>query len=122
MRVLVVEDNRDGAQSMVTLLHRFGHDARAAFDGPAAVEEALRELPDVVLLDIGLPKMDGFEVARRLRVLPAAKRPFLIAVTGYGTEADRLRFEQAGIDMHLLKPVDINELAALLKRMECVAR
>jgi two-component system, chemotaxis family, CheB/CheR fusion protein len=122
MRVLVVEDNRDGAQSMVTLLRRFGHDARAAFDGPSALAEALREPPEVVLLDIGLPKMNGFEVARRLREIPATNRLLLIAVTGYGTEADRLQSEQAGIDMHLLKPVDLRELAALLKRFECVSR
>jgi CheY-like chemotaxis protein len=116
LRVLVVEDNPDGAETLAAFLRLIGHAARVAPDGPAGLAMAQAEAPDAVLLDIGLPRIDGFEVARRLRSLGLPRRPLLIAVTGYGTEEDRRRGREAGIDLHLLKPADPEELAEALER------
>lgn len=111
-RVLVVDDNADAAQSLSLLLDVLGFETRCALDGPRAIREAGAFGPDVVLLDIGMPGMDGYEVARALRpVHPAAR---LIALTGYGRDDDRLRSREAGFDDHLLKPVDIEQLQKLL--------
>ncbi len=117
LRVLVVEDNPDGAESMRLLLKLYGHRAETAGDGTAALATAARFNPDVVLLDIGLPGMDGYEVARRLKETPDGKPPpLLVAVTGYGGDGDRALSEQAGIHLHLVKPVNPDELQALLAR------
>jgi CheY-like chemotaxis protein len=118
MRVLVVEDDEDGARSLATLLRLHGYDPHVALDGAAALREAGRGQPDVVLLDIGLPGMDGYEVARRVREEAHGREPFIIAITGYGVEDDRSRSAAAGIDLHLLKPVDFVGLDRLLKRFE----
>jgi PAS domain S-box-containing protein len=114
LRVLVVDDNRDAAVSLAMLLRLWGHEARTAHDGPSALKAALSYRPEVVLLDIGLPGPDGYEVARRLRAVlsPAAVR--LVAVTGYGQEEDRRRSREAGFDAHLVKPAALDELYALL--------
>ena len=109
-RVLVVDDNRDSADSMAILLRAMGHEVEKAYDGPAALELAARQRPEVVLLDIGLPGMDGYEVARALRSAPGGADLTLIAVTGYGQEEDRVRSLEAGFDRHLVKPVEPKEL------------
>jgi two-component system OmpR family response regulator len=114
LRVLVVEDHADTADSLALLLTLFGHEVRVARDGPTALEMARAFPPDVVLLDIGLPGIDGWQVAERLRQQSGQKRPLLIAVTGYGQDADHRRSQEAGIDLHLLKPVDPDQLRRLL--------
>jgi PAS domain S-box-containing protein len=113
-RILVVDDNVDGAESLATLLELYGHEVRTALDGPAALAVADEFRPDVVLLDIGLPGMDGYEVARQLRAREAFRAARLIAMTGWGQDADRERSRQAGFDLHLVKPVDPAELRRVL--------
>jgi CheY-like chemotaxis protein len=104
-RILVVDDNVDAAESLAVLLRIQGHDVRTAIDGPAALHVAEAFRPEVVLLDIGLPKMDDYEVARRLREQAGMGNTLLVALTGYGQE-DRRRAEEAGFDAHLVKPAD----------------
>jgi two-component system, OmpR family, response regulator len=113
-RVLVVDDNDDSAASMAMLLQIYGHDARVANDGERCLEVAREFAPHAVVLDIGLPGMDGYEVARRLRELPQTREALLIALTGYGHAEDRRRALEAGFNHHLVKPVDPNDLAALI--------
>lgn len=113
-RVLVVDDNVDSADSIAMLLQMSGHEVRVSYSGPDAVETAVEYRPDIVLLDIGLPGIDGYEVARRLRKRPELREVKLIAVTGYGQEADRLQSQEAGFDYHLVKPVDAQKLQDLL--------
>jgi CheY-like chemotaxis protein len=114
-RVLVVDGHADFRDSMVALLEMQGFDVCAAPDGPDAIEQALRFRPDVVLLDLGLPSMTGHEVARTLRKLPTTADVFIAAVTGYGTLADREQAAAAGIDLHLVKPVGLDELLPALR-------
>jgi signal transduction histidine kinase/CheY-like chemotaxis protein len=116
-RILIVDDNVDSAESLAMLLGMTGHDARTAHDGPAALETALAFRPRVVLLDIGLPRMDGYEVARRLRQDPAHAGMTVIAMTGYGQEEDRRRSKEAGFDRHLVKPIDFDALLDELKEL-----
>jgi two-component system OmpR family response regulator len=118
LRVLVVEDDEDTAVSLAMLLRLYGHDVDVVRDGPSAVRALQASPPEVIFLDIGLPKMDGWEVARQIHEQAAIKRPFLVAVSGYGTEADRCRSKDAGIDLHLVKPVDPVELLKLLRRCQ----
>jgi CheY-like chemotaxis protein len=113
-RVLVVEDNRDGADSLKALLEALGHEAAVAYTGPEGVEAARREPPDVVVCDIGLPGMDGFAVARALRGCPQTATVRLIALTGYGQDGDREKALAAGFDDHLVKPADPATLLRLL--------
>jgi CheY-like chemotaxis protein len=117
-RVLVVEDNEDSAVAMARLLRLFGHEVEVAADGLSGLQAVQLSQPDVVLLDIGLPKMDGWQVAKHIREQGKGKKPFLIAMTGYSTQADRLRSVEAGIDVHLVKPVDPEELKNLLSRCD----
>jgi PAS domain S-box-containing protein len=112
--VLVVDDNADAAASLAVLLRLEGHDARVAHSGPSALEMVERSLPDVVFLDIGMPGMDGYEVARRLRAQHGAAGLKLVALTGWGQEHDRQRARDAGFDHHLTKPVAPNDLQPLL--------
>jgi two-component system CheB/CheR fusion protein len=114
--VLIVEDNADAAQSTRMLIEMDRHDVHVARDGIAALEVAAAVEPDVILLDIGLPGLSGYEVAERLRGRKARKRLLLVAVTGYATEADRERSAAAGIDLHLSKPVEPGLLLGLLRR------
>lgn len=114
LRVLVVDDNRDAAEAIVEIAELWGYKARVAFDGPSALELTREFRPDVALLDIGMPGMDGYEVARRLREMPDLNGIHLIAVTGYGQEEDRRRSREAGFSQHLTKPVDPAELAHAL--------
>lgn len=113
-RVLVVEDNLDVAESMALLMRMSSHDVRVAHSGPAGLEAAAEYRPDVVLLDIGLPGLDGYEVARRLRQHPELQGVKLIAMTGYGRESDLQRSQEAGFDHHLVKPVSPLRLLELL--------
>ncbi len=113
MRVLVVDDNVDAAQMLHTLLEHLGHELAMAHDGERALELAREFRPDVALLDIGLPVIDGYEVARRLRQ-EIGNKIRLVAVTGYGQESDRKRTREAGFDRHLVKPIAFDELATLL--------
>jgi CheY-like chemotaxis protein len=113
-RAFVVDDNADAAATLAALLRRDGHEVHTFNDGCSALESAATIAPDVVLLDIGMPEMDGLEVARRLREMPAMAAALLIAVTGWGQEADRRQTQQAGFDHHLVKPVDAGALRELL--------
>ena len=115
LRVLVIEDNRDGARALGLLLRLWGHAVRIAHDGAAGLKTADDFQPQVVLSDIGLPGLDGWGVARALRRDPATAGARLIAVTGYGTEADRQRSREAGFDHHLTKPCDPCYLGRLLE-------
>lgn len=117
LTVLVVEDNDDTAQSTAELLALCGYDVRVARCGPDALAAAAAGTPDVVLLDIGLPGMSGWEVAERLRRQARGEQPVVIALTGYGTAADRHRSADAGVDLHLVKPVDPCALTDLLARV-----
>ena len=114
VRVLLVEDDLDAAEGMTMLLESLGHEVRAVHDGIAALDEAARRPPDVVLIDIGLPKLDGYEVAGKMRLVPGMHRAVLVALTGYGTSEDIERALVAGFQHHLTKPVDLERLDALL--------
>lgn len=113
-RVLVVDDNRDAAESLAILLRSFGSETCVAFDGPSALRALSEFRPDAVLLDIGMPGMDGHEVARRIRARPEFSHVLLVALTGWGQEEDRRRSRLAGFDHHLNKPADMNALVAVL--------
>jgi len=116
-RVLVVDDNRDATDSMAMLLGVWGHETRSAHDGPVALGIAAEFQPEVVILDIGLPGMDGYEVARRIHEIPALRNVVLVAMTGYGQEEDRIRSRAAGFARHLLKPADLGTLKSLLESL-----
>jgi CheY-like chemotaxis protein len=115
-RILVVDDNVDAATSLEALLRMLGHEVRQAHDGIAAVDVARAFEPEVIFMDIGMPRLNGLEAARRIRELPLATRPSIVALTGWGQAADRKRSEQAGIDEHLVKPVELTALHHLLDR------
>jgi CheY-like chemotaxis protein len=114
LRVLVVDDNRDAAESLAMLLQTTGADVHIAHDGPTALAQFELREPHIVLLDIGMPDMDGYEVARRLREIPNPQRVAIVALTGWGQDQDRQRVRAAGFDHHLVKPVDLVSLQALL--------
>src|SRR5262249_9134790 len=116
-RVLVVDDNADAAHSLAAVLRHWGHDVRVCHDGPSALAAAGAQVPDVVLRDVGLPVMDGYELARRLRAGPATAGAVLVALTGYGRDEDRQRTHAAGCDFHLVKPVDPDEVRQLLAQV-----
>ena len=113
-RVLLIEDNVDTRETLRRVLELDGHEVREAADGPEGIEVALASRPEVVIVDIGLPGLDGFEVARRLRAA-LGKAPLLIALTGYGQPEDRRLSRDAGFDVHLVKPVSPEQLAAALE-------
>jgi CheY-like chemotaxis protein len=117
-RVLVVDDNRDLAETLAMILRLWGHDVAVAYDGPQALEMARSRPPEVVFLDIGLPRLDGFEVARQMRADPNLCRARIVAITGYGRDEDRQRSRDVGIDVHLTKPVDPWQLQPLLAGTE----
>jgi CheY-like chemotaxis protein len=114
LRVLVVDDWPDTIESMATLLRLWGHDVRTARDGPEALGVAAAYHPDVALVDVGLPGMDGYEVARHLREDPGLEQTFVVSVSGYGQEAEFQRSRESGCAVHLLKPVDPDGLERLL--------
>ncbi len=113
-RILVVDDNEDSAASMATMLQLLGNEVRAAYDGVEAVELAEKFRPRVILMDIGMPRVNGYEATRQIREQPWGRDIVVIALTGWGQEVDRARSKEAGCDGHLVKPVD---LAALEKLM-----
>jgi signal transduction histidine kinase/ActR/RegA family two-component response regulator len=117
-RVLVVDDNRDLAESLGMVLRLWGHDVKVVYDGPGALAAAREYRPDVIFLDIGLPGLDGYEVARRLRGPLGFRDARVVAITGYGREEDRRKAREAGFDMHLTKPVDPEDLQKLLQSTE----
>jgi CheY-like chemotaxis protein len=114
---MVVDDNKDAADVLATLLELEGHRVLVETDPCAALERARDEKPEVMLLDIGLPTLDGYELARRLRQAPETASATLIALTGYGRDEDRRRSHQAGFDHHLVKPVDPERLSSLLSSL-----
>jgi signal transduction histidine kinase/DNA-binding response OmpR family regulator len=114
LRVLVVDDNIDAAATLAALLENDGHQVRRAHDGPGALTAVDAFHPDAVFLDLGLPGMDGFEVARRLRLRAADNKPLLVAVSGYGRDEDRRRSRLAGFDHHLVKPAELSALRSAL--------
>jgi CheY-like chemotaxis protein len=116
--VLVVDDNRDAADSVAALLQLRGHLVWVAYDGPSALAVAAERSPQVVLLDIGLPGMNGYEVATRLREMDQTRASTIVALTGYGQEEDRQRSEQMRFDAHLVKPVDSETLYRLIERAQ----
>ncbi|MDB5872783.1 MAG: chemotaxis protein CheY [Ramlibacter sp.] len=116
LRVLVIDDNRDSADSSIAILRLLGHQAESAYSGPQGLDVAGRFDPDVVLLDLAMPGMDGFTTLQRLRALPNGERFFVIAMTGYGSADDRRRTDEAGFDAHLIKPVELTTLLGLLNQ------
>jgi PAS domain S-box-containing protein len=114
-RVLVVDDNVDAAATLDLLLRSLGHETRVAHDGAAALEIAVQFRPEVVLLDIGMPGLDGYEVARRLRAMNHGMTFRIVAVTGWGQDTDRTKSKEAGFDVHLVKPVDLGVLSKVLE-------
>ncbi|WP_395689240.1 PAS domain S-box protein [Caenimonas koreensis] len=117
LRVLVVDDNRDGADSTTDMLRLLGHEAQCAYGGAHAIGMAAHFAPDVVLLDLSMPGIDGFETLRQLRELPGAQGAFIVAMTGYGAQQDTRRTSEAGFDAHLTKPAPLEALIALLDRV-----
>ena len=120
-RVLVVDDNQDAAESLAMFLKLTGHDTHIAHDGLEAVEKAEQLSPDIILLDIGLPKINGFEAARRIRAQSREKKLVLVALTGWGQDADRQKSREAGFDAHVVKPIDPDALTSLLSEFPVVA-
>jgi CheY-like chemotaxis protein len=114
-RILVVDDNRQAADSLAVLLRLDGHEVATAYDGLEAVAVAEQYRPHLALLDIGMPNLNGYEAARRIRDLPASAHTRLVALTGWGQEEDRRRAAEAGFDSHLVKPVDPEALDRLLR-------
>jgi two-component system, sensor histidine kinase len=118
LKVLIVEDHDDSRTTLRMLLAMaHGHTVLEAADGYSAIQTALRERPDAALVDVGLPGLDGYQVARRIREATGPDAIFLIALTGYGSDEDREKAKDAGFDMHLIKPVDSAELARVLASM-----
>lgn len=115
-RILVVDDNVDGAETLAMLLSLSGYETRTAFDGPSALSAAAQFQPHVVFLDIGLPGMNGYEVARRLRANSGLEAARLVALTGRGTEEDQRKSREAGFDAHLTKPVEPAAVDEVLAR------
>jgi CheY-like chemotaxis protein len=116
LRILVADDNEDGREMLGFLLRAQGHSVEVAADGPAAIESAASFHPEVIVLDIGMPGMNGYAVARTLRQKPWASRPTLIALSGLGQQEDKARATEAGFDHHFTKPVDVSDLLAYLVR------
>lgn len=113
-RILVVEDDRDSADGLAMLLGSMGHECAVARDGETALGRAREFAPDVVLLDLGLPVVDGYETCRRLRAEAATRVALIVALTGWGRSDDLQRTREAGFDHHLVKPIDLAQLRALL--------
>ena len=117
-KILVADDNADAAASLARVLAMLGCEVRTARDGMEAVEQARDFAPDVVLMDVAMPRMNGYEATRRIRELPGGDRIVIVALTGWGLETDRERSREAGCDGHLVKPVGLLELEALLDRLQ----
>ena len=116
-RILIADDNNDALESLATLLQLSGHEVYTATNGGTALQSAERNQPEVALLDIGMPLLDGYEVAKRIRGQPWGQRITLVALTGWGQDSDRRRSREAGFDSHLVKPLDLDVLTDLLARL-----
>ncbi|HEX4591376.1 MAG TPA: response regulator [Gemmataceae bacterium] len=116
LEVLIAEDNTDGAESLAHILEYAGYSVRVVYDGQAAVAAALIDPPDIILMDIGLPRMDGWQAARRIYQGLNGRRCLMVALTGYDRPEDRRRSWEAGFQIHLAKPVDPDTLLSLLDR------
>src|SRR5262249_32290990 len=113
-RILLVDDNADLVEVLAAVLIAGGHIVRVAYDGPSGLKVAAEFRPEVVFLDIGLPMLDGYEVARRMRQRPELERTVLIALSGYGEPRDRQQSKEAGFDRHLVKPADLERVDEVL--------
>ncbi|HEY8507793.1 MAG TPA: response regulator, partial [Steroidobacteraceae bacterium] len=113
-RILIADDNLDAAESLALLLNMQGHETRTAGDGFQAVQLAESFRPDIIFMDVGMPRLDGIEAARQIRQQPWGKSMLIVALTGWGQEADRHRTRDAGIDLHLVKPITLEGIAAVL--------
>jgi CheY-like chemotaxis protein len=120
-RVLLVDDNRDAAESLAEALDDLGYATQVVHDSASALVAASDFRPDIALLDIGLPVMDGYELAGRLRTQLAPAVPRIIAITGYGSETDRVRSQAAGFAAHLVKPIDLDHLHSVLTELTAVS-
>jgi CheY-like chemotaxis protein len=118
LRILVVDDNRDSADSLAMLFQLQGHDARVAYHGAEVPDIARWFVPDLAMIDLAMPDVDGFQVLHALRALPQLSHTVLVAMTGFGQQSDRDRTQEAGFDMHLVKPVELSLLEALLVHVE----
>ena len=117
-RILIADDNRDSAESLGMLLRRMGHDVRVSFDGLDAVTAAAEFRPALILLDLGMPRLDGYGAARQIREHAASPRPLLVAVTGWSLDEHRRRSQEAGFDVHLVKPIDLAELTRMIEGLQ----
>ena len=117
-RVLVVDDNADAAQAMGTMLELLGHEVNVAFGGEQALRLAERIHPEVILMDLGMPNMNGYVAARRVRQSDWGRDVLLVAVTGWGQQADRVASEQVGFDHHLVKPVELDAVQSLIAQLD----
>jgi len=117
MKILIADDNKDAADSIGMLLRMNGHDVRVVYNGLDAVATANSMQPDAIVLDIGMPKLNGFDVARQIRRQAWAGRAVLVALSGWGQPDDRLRSQQAGFDQHLIKPVEPDALESILQTL-----
>jgi len=116
MRILIADDNADAAESLAGILRSQGHEIAIAADGRRAVELAGTYRPQIIFMDLGMPHLDGLQATRQIRAQPWGKSIFIAALTGWGQPGDRDRSRQAGMDMHLVKPIDLAELANVLTR------
>ncbi len=116
-RILVVDDNRDAAASMAMMLQLLGNEVRTAHDGVEAVEAAEQFRPEVILMDVGMPRLNGYEATRRIREQPWGHDMAVIALTGWGQDGDRAKSKEAGCDGHLVKPVNLPDLEKLLAEL-----
>ncbi|HZZ72465.1 MAG TPA: response regulator, partial [Pirellulales bacterium] len=119
-RCLVVDDNQDSAASMALILRTLGEEVQVAYDGLEAVQIAREYQPGLILLDIGLPKLHGYEAGRQIRRLPGGDEIVLVAVTGWGQQNDRARSKEAGFDHHLVKPLEMATVRALVAQPQAV--
>jgi CheY-like chemotaxis protein len=117
-RILVIDDSRDAAYTLKMLLGKIGHEVETADSGKSGIEAAARFSPHIVLCDIGMPDLDGYQVARVLRAAEAKRQAYLVALTGYGQDEDRLRALESGFDQHLTKPVSLSTLQAMIAAVE----
>ena len=115
LRVLVIDDNEDAAESLAMMIELDGHEIRTVYNGAAALELAGCFRPDLVFCDIGLPKMDGYEVARRLRLEAEHSATVLVALTGWGSEEDKRKTKEAGFDHHFIKPAEVAEIESIIR-------
>lgn len=118
LRILVADDNADAAQSLALLLKMFGHDVKTALDGDTALALAHTHQPQAMVLDIGLPRLNGYELARQIRRIPELASALLIAYSGFGQSDDKQKARDAGFDHHLTKPSTIQDLTALLEPLQ----